>query len=91
MNPETLLGYLSALHWVAPHLDLATLIGTTAALHVCDGVMCRLFAHNNGYPQNLWMFLGLTFGVWAVAVLILLPRRIPPLDNDLQPPPVSRL
>jgi hypothetical protein len=37
--------------------------------------MCRLFAVNNGYPKNLWTGLGLVGGVWAVALLILLPRR----------------
>ncbi len=82
MTPETFLGYLSALHWVAPHLWaephsdlLPILLGTTATLHACDGIMCRLFAHNNGYPERLWMLIGFAFGIWAVAVLILLPRR----------------
>jgi len=75
MPLETILSYLSGLHWVAPGLDLPTLLGTTAALHACDGVMCRLFARNNGYPRQLWTCLGLAFGVWAVAVLIVLPRR----------------
>ena len=75
MSLETALEYLSALRWVAPGLDLPTLVGTTATLHACDGVMCRLFAHNNGYPRRLWTFLGLAFGIWAVAILILLPRR----------------
>jgi len=37
--------------------------------------MCRLFAHNNGYPKNLWTVLGFVFGVWAVAVLIVLPSK----------------
>jgi hypothetical protein len=37
--------------------------------------MCRLFASNNGYPKNLWTALGLVGGLWAVAVLIVLPRR----------------
>ena len=45
------------------------------ALHVCDAILCRLFAHNNGYPKNLWTLLGFMAGLWAVAVLILLPRR----------------
>jgi hypothetical protein len=75
MTPETFLGYLSTLYWVTPHLDLATLLGTTVTLHACDGIMCRLFAHNNGYPERLWMLVGFAFGIWAVAVLILLPRR----------------
>jgi hypothetical protein len=44
-------------------------------VHICDSIMCRLFAHNNGYPKNLWTVLGFVFGIWAVAVLIVLPRR----------------
>jgi hypothetical protein len=78
MTLETVLGYLSGLRWVAPSLDLPTLIGTTVTLHICDGIMCRLFAHNNRYPKNIWTLLGLTFGIWAVAVLIFLPRRSEP-------------
>jgi hypothetical protein len=45
---------------------------------VCDAIMCRLIAHNNGHPKNLWTLLGLIAGLWAVAVLILLPRRAEP-------------
>jgi hypothetical protein len=44
--------------------------------------MCRLIAHNNGYPKTLWTLLGFTGGLWTVAVLILLPRR----DGALPPP-----
>jgi hypothetical protein len=44
-------------------------------LHTCDAIMCRLFARNNGYPRNAWTALGFVGGIWAVAVLILLPRR----------------
>jgi hypothetical protein len=36
--------------------------------------MCRLFAHN-GYSKNLWTVLGFVCGIWAVAVLIVLPKR----------------
>jgi hypothetical protein len=60
---------------VAPGLEPPALLGTALALNVCHGIMCRLFAHNNGYPKNLWTALGLIAGVWAVAVLVLLPRR----------------
>jgi hypothetical protein len=75
MTLATLLGYLTGLAFVAPDLELHVLLGTALALHVCDAIMCRLFAHNNGYPKNLWTLLGFIAGLWAVAVLILLPRR----------------
>jgi hypothetical protein len=75
MSLETLIGYWSALAFVAPPMPLPTLIGTALGLHICDAIMCRLFALNNGYPKNVWTVLGFIGGIWAVAVLILLPRR----------------
>jgi hypothetical protein len=77
MTITTALAYLSGLGLVAPGLDFHTLAGTALALHVCDAIACRLFAHNNGYPKNLWTLFGFIAGVWAVAVLIVLPRRAP--------------
>ena len=56
-------------------LPVPALVGTALALHVCDAILCRLFAYNNGYPRNVWTVLGLIAGLWAVAVLIVLPRR----------------
>ena len=85
MTVEVFLSYWTGLGFVASDLDLWTLVGTALAVHVCDAIMCRLFAHNNGYPKNLWTGLGLLAGLWAVAVLILLPRR------DAAPPPPGRL
>jgi hypothetical protein len=72
------LEYLTGLAFVAPGLPLNALLGTALALHTCDAIMCRLFAHNNGYPKNLWTVLGFIAGLWAVAVLIVLPRRAAP-------------
>jgi len=79
----TLLSYWSGLAFVHPDLDLPTLVGTTVVIQTCDAIMCRLFARNNGYPRNLWTVLGFLGGIWAVAILILLPRREPP--NDVAP------
>ena len=78
MSWDVALGYFTGLRFIVPDLAPPTLLRTVLLVHVCDSVMCRLFAHNNGYPKNLWTILGLLFGVWAVAVLILLPRRLPP-------------
>ena len=85
MTLPLVIAYLSGLVFVAPDLPVPALLGTALALHVCDAILCRLFAHNNGYPKNLWTGLGLLAGLWAVAVLILLPRR------DAAPPPPGRL
>jgi hypothetical protein len=60
---------------VAPDLPVPTLLGTALGLHICYAILCRLFAHNNGYPKSLWTVLGFIAGLWAVAVLIVLPRR----------------
>jgi hypothetical protein len=68
-------GVLSGLAFVAPDLPVPALFGTALGLHICDAILCRLFAHNNGYPKSLWTVLGLIAGLWAVAVLIVLPRR----------------
>lgn len=75
MTAATAISYLSGLGFVAPDLALSTLLGTALALHVCDAILCRLFAHNNGWPKNLWTLIGFVAGLWGVAVLIVLPRR----------------
>jgi hypothetical protein len=72
---DVALGYFTGLRLLSSHMDPATLVRTALLVHTCDSIMCRLFAHNNGYPKNLWTGLGFFFGVWAVGVLILLPRR----------------
>ena len=72
---QVVLGYFTGLHLLSPQIDALTLVRTALLVHVCDAVMCRLFAHNNGYSKNAWTMLGFVFGVWAVAVLIVLPRR----------------
>ena len=70
-----MLGYFTGLRVLSAHIEPAVLVRTVLLVHLCDSIMCRLFAHNNGYPKNLWTVLGFVFGIWAVAVLILLPRR----------------
>jgi hypothetical protein len=85
MSFATILAYWSGLAFVRPELGLRELIGTTLLLHTCDAVMCRLFARNNGYPKNAWTLLGLVGGVWAIAVLILLPRRAAPAGDAGEP------
>jgi len=67
-------GYFTGLRFLA-HMDAETLLRTAFVVHTCDAVMCRVFAENNGYPRNLWTGLGFVFGIWAVAVLIVLPKR----------------
>jgi len=68
-------GYFTGLRVLDPGMDTSTLLRTALVVHTCDATMCRLFAHNNGYPKNLWTLLGFLFGIWALAVLITLPNR----------------
>lgn len=75
MSFEEFLGYFTGLRVLGGNLSFPTLVGTALAVHLLDGIMCRLFARNNGYPKNLWTALGLVFGVWALAALVLLPKR----------------
>ena len=58
---NTFLGVLSGLRLLRAEIPLSTLIATMIVVNICDAVMCRLFAHNNGYPKNLWTVIGLVF------------------------------
>ncbi|MCW5892127.1 MAG: hypothetical protein KIT14_16525 [bacterium] len=78
MSLETLLGWWSGLAFVARPLPLPTLLGTMVILHLCDAFICRVIAVNNGRPPRSWFLIGLVGGVWAVAVLLLLPSRAAP-------------
>ena len=75
MSWDVALGYLTGLRWINPQLDHATLLRTALVVHTVDAELCRLFAHNNGYSKTSWTVLGFVAGLWALAVLLLLPRR----------------
>jgi len=72
---NTFLGVLSGLRLLRTEIPLPTLVATMIVVNICDAVMCRLFAHNNGYPKNLWTAIGLVFGIWGMAALIVMPKR----------------
>ena len=72
---NSFLGYLSGLGLLQSAIPLPTLLATMIVVNICDAIMCRLFAHNNGYPKNLWTAVGLVFGIWGVAALIVMPKR----------------
>jgi hypothetical protein len=70
------LGYLTGLQLVAATpLDWPTLVATGIVVNVCDAIVCRIIARNNGRPPRVWFGLGLVFGVWALAALTLAPKR----------------
>jgi hypothetical protein len=72
---KALLGYFTGLQVLGGDLPLPVLIGTATVVHLLDSLLCRLLAHNNGYPKNLWTILGAVFGIWALFTLVLLPKR----------------
>jgi len=73
---EIAVGYLTGLHLLAPHrLAAPALFATGLVVNVCNAIMCRLIARNNGYGPRLWTTLGMVFGLWAVGALLLSPKR----------------
>jgi hypothetical protein len=73
---ELVIGYLTGLRFIAPpNFELSSLVATGVLVNTCDAFMCRLFARNNGYPPRTWTVVGFVFGLWAVGILILLPKR----------------
>jgi len=75
MTWDALLGYATGLRFFAPDIDAATLLRTLLVINLCQAGMCRLLAHNNGYAKNFWTVAGLLAGIWAVALLMILPAR----------------
>jgi hypothetical protein len=72
---DVILGYFTGLRWLSPHIAPGVLVRTVLLIHLCDSIMCRLFAHNSGYSKKLWTALGFIFGIWAIAVMMVLPPR----------------
>lgn len=73
---HTALGWLTGLRLVtATPLDWPTLVATALLVNTCDAIVCRIVARNNGHPPRLWLGLGFVFGVWAVAAVLVAPKR----------------
>lgn len=69
-------GYFTGLQFVAATpLDWPTLIATGLLVNTCNAFVCRIIARNNGRPTRPWFGLGLLFGVWALAAVMLAPKR----------------
>lgn len=77
MTSAHLLAYFTGLWLIDPTMDPRTLVRTALLVHVCDACMCRLLAQNRGYARDRWTWAGLILGIWALAVLFLLPDRRP--------------
>lgn len=67
------LGYLTGLIFLRPEIDPTTLLRTTALVHFLDAILCRVIAGHSARRKNIWTAAGLIFGIWALAILFLLP------------------
>ncbi|HEX2227511.1 MAG TPA: hypothetical protein VHM64_10235 [Candidatus Binatia bacterium] len=77
MDVYHILGYLTGLVFIRPDIDPTSLIRTTVLVHSLDAILCRVIAGHSGRPKNLWTAAGSIFGIWAVAILFLLPEKNP--------------
>jgi hypothetical protein len=75
VNIYHVLGYLTGLVFLRPEMEPTTLLRTTALVHFLDAILCRVIAGHGGRRKNLWTAAGLVFGIWALAILFLLPER----------------
>jgi hypothetical protein len=92
---ETTVGYVSGLYLLAPTLQEGSLWPTLCLVHVLDAILCRVFARQSGYRENVWMLLGFLTGLWAVVFLLLATRRkhgpfAPPSSSSLSDHPSNR-
>lgn len=75
MDFYQLFGYLTGLHFIKPGMEPATLLKTAAMVHLLDAVLCGVVAENSGRRKIPWTIGGLVFGMWALAILFLLPAK----------------
>lgn len=75
MDLLTFAGYLTGLRFVAPEMDLETLLRTALVANICHAIVCGVVAANAGRHRTAWTAIGFVFGIWAVTVALLLPRR----------------
>lgn len=75
MNFDDVLGLWTGLALLAPEMAPATLRRTALLVHVCDAVVCGILARKAGRPRGAWTVAGFLGGVWALALLLLLPAR----------------
>lgn len=78
MSWDVAVGYFSGLYLIDSTITGEVLWRTVVVINICDAVMCNLLAYNNGHRRNLWTVLGFIFGIWAVAILLVLPKRPEP-------------
>ena len=84
MNFYRLVGYFSGLLFIKPAMDASVLWRTAALVHFLDAILCCVVAKYGGRSKALWTVAGAICGIWALAVVFLLPEK-----NDLKNSPSS--
>ena len=75
MDLYRLLGYFSGLLFVKPDMDASALWRTAALVHFLDAILCCVIAKYSGRSKKLWTVAGALCGIWALAVIFLLPEK----------------
>lgn len=75
MDFYRLLGYFSGLLFIKPEMDLSVLWRTAALVHFLDAILCCVIAKYSGRSKKLWTVAGAICGIWALAVIFLLPEK----------------
>ncbi len=75
MDVESVLGWWTGLHWLAPDMPFATLVRTAIVVHICDAVVCGILAKGARRRWSGWALAGLVAGIWALIALLVLPSR----------------
>lgn len=75
MDFHLLLGYFTGLLLVRPDMEPSSLVPTAILVHCLDAALCAVVANHGGRPVLRWTLGGLVFGIWALAVLFLLPEK----------------
>ncbi len=84
MDWQTLLGYFSLLSFIVPDLEGTVLVRTVLIVHICDAVLCHLIAGHSGRDKGRWTVGGLLLGIWALGVLLFLPKWQPKTGGHSQ-------
>jgi hypothetical protein len=70
-----MVGYLSGLFFIKPEMDASALWRTAALVHFLDAILCCVIAKYSGRSKKLWTLAGALCGIWALAVIFLLPEK----------------
>jgi hypothetical protein len=68
-------GYFSGLLFIRAEMDPITLVRTAALVHLLDAILCYVIADHSGRNKTGWTIAGLVGGIWALAILFVLPAK----------------